>query len=499
MSFKKFGLSVAFLVTILLGLFLRLATLDKLTVFTPDEEYILYITQTLVKDFHIIWIGVSALGFDFYMGPGLEYFLLPFIALSKGDPIIWGVITSIAGILTASLLYWFGSKLFNKKVGLIATIIYSVSALLIYYDQQAYPTGVPLLSLLMLISIYQTKKSGKWWVVFGFLYGLVFHIHLSLVLILLVAVYWAATHKKTWNIKIIILSTLSFILVISPLIGFDYFHKFSNITAPIRVFQALKTNKKPSSIGVRISALGKSMSRIFYLNPGKSNTDEVLYPCNSVPNNNSTKMNPIITISIMSLVSLFVIRKTKNENKKLLLIFSTAFIVPFIFLSSVGSVEYYLLGFFPVLILIIASSIAGSGKPIRYLSYILLSLFIFYNMFVVFNASGDYGLKVKREIVNEVIERIGNKSYELQETGGPCQGSAGWGYLFSVYGRSPDKNTADKQFSWLVPIGDKAETSYKIVINETRWPINIEGYKDKLIKGGFTVYIFENSTSKPKK
>jgi len=492
--FKKIQISVPLFLIITGAFILRLATLSKLMVFTPDEEYILYITQTLVKHLHIIWIGVSALGFDFYMGPGLNYFLVPFIWAFKGDPIIWGIVTSILGIATCFLVYWIGGKLFSQKTGLIAAIIYGFSALLIYYDQQPYPTGVPFLSISMFISLYMTKYSKKWWILFSFLYGLVFHIHLSLVLIILIAIYWAITHRKTWDLKTLFFSLIAFLLVISPLIGFDYFHKFSNVTAPIRVVQAIGKSKNKFDLGNRLQALAKPISRIWYLDIGKSNSDEILYPCNTVLGNNATKIRWVIVLILVILVLLFLLKKDvwKDQGKRLLLLFSIPFLIPFIFLSSIGSVEYYLLGFFPIFILIIAYGITHLPKGLRFFSYVILFIFVIYNIATVFSASGSYGLITKKKIIKDVMGAIGDSTYSLSETGGPCQGNAGWGYLFSVFGRRPDNNIADKQFSWLLPIGNMSKTKYRVLINETRFSVEVSGYKYKLIEGGFTSYIFSN-------
>ncbi len=461
-------------------------------VFTPDEEYILYITQTLVRHLHIIWIGVSALGFDFYMGPGLNYFLVPFMWLFKGDPIVWGIITSVCGLVTIGLLYWFGSKIFDRKTGLITALIYGFSALIVFYDQQPYPTGVPLLSLLMLISIYQTRYCKKWWIVFAFLYGLVFHIHLSLALVLFVAIYWAVTHPKTWDIKTVIFSACAFLVVISPLIGFDYFHKFSNVTAPFRVIAAIHENKNNLNLSNRFIVLGKTVSKMFYLDPGKSNSDEILYPCNTLIPNNSTKLKlPIVLIvSVLGGVYLFEKQKKKDESKKLFLIYSLAFLMPFIFLSSIGSVEYYLLGLFPVFILMISCAAGYLYKNFKFFVCVLLILFAGYNFFVVINANGDYGLATKKKIVRDVMGVVGNSTFELSENGGACQGTAGWGYLFSVYGRAPDKNVTDKQFSWLIPIGDAKNTKYSVIINESRYPKNYKNFDYKFTEGGFTSFVF---------
>lgn len=491
MRLRNIRISVALLLIISIAAFLRLFTLNKLMVFAPDEEYILYITQTLVKHLHIIWIGVSALGFDFYLGPGFEYFLTPFIWLFKGDPIIWGIITSISGVATTYLIYWFGKKVFNRKTALIASLIYGTSALLVYYDQGPYPSGVPLLSVLLLISIYMTKYSKKWWIVFSFLYGIIFHIHLSLVLTIIVAVYWASTHRKSWNFNTILLSLVAFIFVMSPLIGFDYFHKLSNITAPIRVIQAMGKSKIKFDIGNRIGKIIKSTSRIFYLDVGKSNTDEILYPCNSVPGSNSTNLKwPIILIVVALLISYFRRKDIwKDEGKKLLLLFSLVFVIPFVFLSSIGPVEYYLLGFFPFFILMIANGIAILPKNFKLISCVIIFVFVIYNIYTVIGASGDYGLAIKKKMVNDVMRVVGSSSYSLLETGGPCQGTAGWGYLFSIFGRPPDNNIADRQFSWLLPIGNMSKTKYIVIINESRFPINIKKYQYKFTEGGFTAFL----------
>jgi hypothetical protein len=355
----------------------------------------------------------------------------------------------------------------------------------------------------MLFSLRQTKHSSWWWVVFSALYGLVFHIHLSMTLVLFVAIYWALTHKKTLNAKIIILSIIAFTIVISPLVGFDYFHKFTNITAPVRVIQAIGKTKNKFDPITRSESLLKAVSRIFYLQAGKSNTDEILYPCNAVRNNNSTKIFwPIVILLILLLCVGFKKKEFLNDtDKKLVIIYSFAYIIPFIFLPSIGAVEYYLLGFFPLMILITAYSITNLKKRSAKIAYLILILFIIQNILTVFLADTSFGIKTKKIMIEKIMDYIDGSTFELVETGGPCQGTAGWGYLFSIYGRSPDKNTADKQFSWLVPIGNDEETKYLVIINERRSGFDMTNTQTtkklkKLInQGGFTAYIFENQSS----
>lgn len=493
-SFLKKDRIIITLILLIAGI-VRLVPLEKLMIFSPDQSYILYIVQTIVKDFHIIWIGVSALGFDFYMGPGWIYFLYPFIAIFKNDPLLIGIISSSIGIIITWVIYWFGKKLYSSKVGLLAALFYGTSSLIIYYDQQPYPNAVPLLSLLMALSLYMSKKSKKWLYLFATSYGAVFHIHLSLVLVIFAGIYWVIKHKLL-DKKTFLISTIIFLVTISPLIVFDYFHKASNITAPIRVIQALDNNKTKLSISKKISSTIKVLSRLWYLDKGNSNIDEISYPCNTSNEAQTTQAKlPLIILSLTILISFFRGKDFwSNEKKNLLFILSLCFIVPYLILNSINAVEYYLLGFFPIFFILAAYFFTSFKKPLNYIIYILISLFVIYNVYTVFIASGEYGLRTKKIMVNKVMKAIDNATYELSEEGGVCQGAAGWRYMYITYGRRPIRSSEDKSFSWLWPDEiESGKAKYSVVMEERRKPKRAhEGYKTQITEGGFNAYIYEN-------
>lgn len=486
---------IILILILVVAIIVRLVPLEKLMVFSPDESYILYIVQTIVKDFHIIWIGVSALGFDFYMGPGWIYFLYPFVALFKNDPLVIGVISSLIGVITTWVIYWFGKKLFGIKVGLLAALFYGTSSLIVYYDQQPYPNAVPLLSLLMALSLYMSKKSKKWLYLFAASYGAVFHIHLSLVLIIFAGIYWVLRHKLL-DKKTFIISTIIFLITISPLIVFDYFHKASNITAPIRIIQTLNNNKAKPPLNKKLYSAVRVLSRLWYLDAGNSNIDEILYPCNTSNEAQTTQAKlPLIILGLTILIFFFRGKDLwSNEKKNLLFILSLCFIVPYLVLNSINAVEYYLLGFFPIFFIIAAYFFTSFKKPLNYIIYILISLFVIYNVYTVFVASDEYGLRAKKIMVNKVMQAIDNATYELSEEGGVCQGAAGWRYMYITYGKRPVRSSEDKSFSWLWPdeIGS-GKAKYSIVMEERRTPKRKhEGYKTLITEGGFNAYIYEN-------
>lgn len=473
---------------------IRLTTVDKLMPFTPDEEYLSYIAQTLIQNFHIIWIGVSALGFDFYMGPFWIYIIYPFLFLSKGDPLVLGFLASLLGVGATYLLYWLGRKLFNEKVGLMSSVLYAFSPLMIYYDQKPYPSGIPFLSLVLALSIYMTKYSNKWWLLFAFAYGMVFHIHLSLILIIFVAFYWGFLHRKLLNQQIILLALLVFTLTISPLIAFDYFHKASNITVPIRLLKSAQSHTNTLDFGSRFNVFFQSLGRVWYLPPYKESSEEIVYPC-TVKFSTASRSSLILSVLTLIMLLYFVIKKDtwKNEGKRLLILFCLPFLIPFTILPVISPVEYYLLGFFPLLFLIIASIVEEFRFPIKYLFYIAIILMIGFGIFTVTHAKGDYGLNTKRNLIQKVMMTIGDAPYNLSEEG-LCHKYEGWRYLFSTYGRRPESSSEDSNFAWLyLDEVSKKPTKYSVLMKETEAsvPVN-QNYKFLLEMGGFSAYIFEH-------
>lgn len=478
----------------LVAAILRFSTLSKLMVFTPDEEYLLYLAQTIVKDFHIIWIGVSALGFDLYMGPFWIYIISPLVLIFKGDPLVLGGLTSFLGILTIPLIYFLGKKIVNARVAITASLLYATSALIVFYDQQPYPPTVPFLSMLLALSLYMSKYKKWWWIIFAASYGMVFHIHLSLALIIVPAIYWGYLQRKSLDKKTVIFTVLAFILAVSPLIAFDYFHKGSNITTPIRIIQSHKFGV-PVSREVRFNNLLQTFGRLTFLNVGTSAGDEILYPCIKSKLTTSTRSNWIFILPALILFLLFLFKKSnwKNRGSRLLILLSLSFLLPFLFLNVINPIEYYLLGFFPLLFLMIGSVVESIKYPFKILAYFVVTLFVIHSIFTVFYASGDFGIDSKKQLISSTMHEVGNNPFEISEVG-ECHQYEGWRYLFTKYGRTPERSSEDPTFIWLYPTEvTKTPAKYSIVLKESRAPRSInKGYVKVLNSGGFSAYLYEH-------
>src|SRR3989339_911240 len=99
-----------------LSIFLRFYKTQDLFVFSGDEEHQLSISQTIVDNFHLEWVGVSSADTGFYLGPFWQYFGAFGLWIGGGN--LWWVslAASAIGVATGLLIYFIGKTLFNKQV-----------------------------------------------------------------------------------------------------------------------------------------------------------------------------------------------------------------------------------------------------------------------------------------------------------------------------------------------------------------------------------------------
>lgn len=486
-----------------LSICLRFYKTSDLFVFSGDEEHQLSIAQTIVKNFHIEWVGVSSADTGFYLGPFWEYFGAFWLFLSKGNPEIVAYIASFIGVVTTLLVYFTGRLLFGEIVGIIGGFLYSTLPLLAYYDRKFWnPALTSLTSLVLIFSLFKTKDSPKWWILVAFMYGMVFHVHLSLVPLGLVILYWFC--KKNYKVtrKLIFICILVFLLTVSPLIGFDYFHKFSNLQTPIRVINSVRNTPSRLDPFGNMKQLFISLGRLWYLSPFRSNSDEVLHSCS--PNFTNKRLHQVgittttsgnfflLSVFSFGLLAWFFLRPLtwKKENTKLLSLFLLTIIISYIFLPNVP-LEYYLLGIFP-LFLFLPAILLQSFKGFIKIGFLLFLLALSLSgIFTVLTATDQYGLSVKHKLIAKVASFVGEKKYELIAEG-LCHKYEGWRFLFNAYAKKPERSFSDSTLGWLYRDEiTKDKVDYKVLVSEARIADKIPGgYKAVISEGGFKAYIY---------
>jgi len=502
----KFNIPLILLIFVAtVALLVRLYKLNQVYVFGGDEEYQATYAMTLVTDFHPIWIGVNAGHTGMYLGPFWTYFTAFWLFLAKGSPSITAFIAVFIGVLACVILYLTTKELFNHKIGIISALLYALLPLIVYYDQKFWnPSLLPLLSILLFYSLYKTYDNSRWFLIFAFLYGMVFHIHLSLIPIGLIGIITLLINIKKIGLKYIILSLVIFVLVYSPLLVFDFNSGWSNVRSPFRLKQITSFDESSKiNPSFHAKALIDTLGRIWFLDSNVSSADEVLFACSRYStalalegSSYSERTYASLLASIISALAfiLFIFnRHIRDKRAKLLIIsYIVIFITSFLFFPG-GAFEYYLLGVIPFVLIIWASNSEYSNKLFSNLFYSVTAIILIFSFNTLLKNKNDFGLSNKIFLIEQVSGFIGDNKFELFESGG-CHTHEGWRYLFKYYGEAPGRSSAvDAKLGWLYPEEIyRGDLNYKVIVHEKRVPFRFtEDLVARFESGGFEAYIFE--------
>jgi len=456
-----------FLLVTIVIVFLRLWRVPELFNFTFSEEMQAVMAWEQVKNFHLIWIGVSAANINYYLGPGFTYLNAVLFFFSKGDPVILAYFSALLGLVTVASLFYIAQDLFSKKVALFSSVIYGCSTLINLHDRRFWnPTPIPFITLWFIYSLIKAKQDTRWYIVTAVLIGAIFHTHLSL-LVLLVPAFISIVQ----NIKRIKFSTLftmiaCYLLVTSPLIVFDFVHNFDNLLMPYRT---LVGEKKAELSGFSITntinhirELLSMLGRIWFIKFNTNPQDEVILESHF----NKTTGN--IILSLISVVSLgWFFLKSKTSEFKIFSIALLAIITAFVLYPSYNP-EYYLMSFITLMTIVIGYWLCSLPKP---MALVILGIFILVNLLTTITLSDKYGLMVRKRLVKQTMTAIKNQSFSL-ETEGILQSKqftyAGWRYLFKPYGKTPSQSNVDSVLSWIYPDEvSKTKPKLKVIVSDT--------------------------------
>lgn len=499
---KKHLSLLVVLVLISVSLFLRFHKLSEIYIFGFDEEYQATYAWSLVKDPHPIWIGVSASYIDYYMGPYFTYFSAILLAISKADPILTAYFAAIVGAATSVVIFFIGRYFFNFTTGLVAAFLHASLPLFVFYDQKYWnPMFTTLIALGIFVILNLVKKNKWWWLVFTIIVGIVLNTDLTPAPFLLVGIFYFIKDKFFNDIKLIFICILIFLLFYWPLIVFDINHNFSNLTAPFRLSEQSKKVSASFNPENKFGTIFDSLGRVWFLNPGTSNGDELNISCTSLSvkeefkfiDQYSERTNGLPIFSIISAILLIYFLKigllSKIPAYKILAIIIVVKL-SFYFIYQGGSFEYYILDFLTLFLFIPGILVNRLKLSYQYFLTPVIVLVIILGVNTVVNVSEKFGLGIKKQLISEVMLIVGDNKFSIDGEG-ICHNYEGWRYLFKIYGRVPDKSYTDKNFAWLYP--DEAiseDVEYEMVLSEDRLPSQRD-FSDylRISKGGYSAYI----------
>jgi hypothetical protein len=474
-AFKFKTINILFLVIIGFLIFIRFYRAADFFSFNFDEEYQSHLAFEQIKNFHLIWIGVSASNIGFYLGPGFTYLNAFLFKLTNGDPISLAYFAPLMGVLTGFSLYFVVKEIFNKKAAFLSMIFYLGSSLVNFYDRRFWnPLLIPFITIWLFYFLYKAQKDSRYFIGVSFLLAASLHVHLSLLVFWPIVLFYVIKNIKMISLKTWVLSIGIYLIIISPLIVFDLVHNFDNLRMPLRYIQ----NKNIAHLVVSIATVNNHLT--VWLN----SLSNYLYI--------TTAGNRLIALFSLIALGYLSYGAIKDRKKRFLLIMILSSVIFFILYPG-NPTEYYLLNFF--VLFPIALALFFEKVPVI-LTTLVVVLFITFNSLTVLNSGhAQFGLTVKKAAIEKVMMVVGDKSYALENYGRipfKYDSHGGWRYLFRIYGKKPVTSFADGSFGWIYRDEISNEKPfYRVVVSED---IEYKSLKKSVLRfknGAYYFYVFK--------
>lgn len=392
------------LLILIVGLGLRSYKPLELFMYSHDQDLAGWMVKDVVVNHHIRLIGQETSSHGIFIGPLYYYLEIPFYLLANMDPAGPLFLSIILGVLSIFSFYYVFLKIFNKRTGLIAALIYAVSTMIIFTDREVVPTTpVMLWSVWYFYSVWELfKGKQKFYLLIGILFGLVWNISLALAVLSPLVILAQILSKKRLNFKYLLFGVSAFFVLMLPFMAFEARHSFQQTKSLLLSFTTQKDYVPGTGTGFA------KLDRVLQL--VHTNTTNLYW-------NNKIAIKGELTFYALILLFVLLLYKRIMPIKMGLLMFlwQILYLIFFTF-NSINVSEYYLNGMNIVWIGILALAISASleNKNLKYLG--LAALFCF----VLINLSGFLGRKINRSGYLERKAIVNYIDNDAREHGYPC-------------------------------------------------------------------------------
>ncbi len=412
------------LLVLLVSIIMRFYRLKDFFPYTIDEEYLSQLAWTIARDFHVIWIGVSAGSTNFYLGPGYIYITAILLWIGKGNPLALAYWVSFVGVATVFSIWWIVKKTVFNQAGIIASALYGFSYFIALYDRHFWPPMVGITLLWMAYFLWKSLKDTRWFIPYFFLLGISLHLHVSLFVSFPIALLLIIKQRKNVRLGTVAASFASYVLAASPLIVFDFVHNFDNIRAPLVLLSHSSGNSLnlASRLSTILIVLGKTVD---------------------------SHVSTMVLGTILALFCSFGIYATHKKLPNFItLSLSIIGMLLVLFFVYPGRVEqYYLIGTFPFIAIFFAYVLSTfvPQKPL----FFLFSILLISNMYMLIFSKPLYNSYAQKEKVIAEIQKITKKGPVLLITKNPYVFDGGWHFLFTQAGIPVTEGSSSEMYSWI--------------------------------------------------
>jgi len=429
-------------VMILLGLiclFFGFFRINEKCGFEWDQEDDAVKVMNMIQQKKPVLIGPRVANANgFFVGPYHYYFLLPFYMATKGDPIAGAIAAIVVSIITSITGYLVSEKLYGKKVGLIAGIIWTTMTNIVSWNVM-YTSFFGIIGYFLCLKVINSKPRSFLWLML--IYGLATTSHLVPISMgLPVVVAWFLADKKP-KIKQLFLGIGLFILPFIPIIIFDLRHDFLNFR---KIGEFLFLNKNNGEINpwwLFLRSFWRGLNNIFSWD---------IYS------------QKILIFFSNLLVLLIIIREVWQFKIKQKILTVVWIMTPLIILGFYrGNIPEYYYG---LALSILPIFLGRFISKLKIIMIILILLVLTGVRFLKIEQNRPFiSLCDKRKMVEYLVNQKDDEFFNISYDLGPGMGT-GYNYLFRFYGKEPETSEKGHLYT-IVLIKDVNESEILVKSN----------------------------------
>lgn len=446
-----------FLALILIGaFFLRIVNIGNNMPFIGDQGWFYLSARNMLINGQIPLVGIASSHPWLHQGPLWTYMLVGVFWLLGFNPLNGAYLTIILDILSVLMVYVIGSEMFSKRIGLISTLLYTTSPLVVIHSRTPYHTSpIPLFALLFIYALYKWIKGNNIYFPLSILFlAILYNLELAtstLWVVLIAVLLYGIWKKKRWvkklfNKKILMYSIVAFLIPMLPFLIYDFNHNFpQTLKFTIWIgYRILKFFGLPNIYG-EIDLINMNSMVVFSFN---------FYQNLIFPVNNLVAFVILIFSAIILFINLFK-RKMQEVGFTLLALWILISIAGF-FVNKTPS-EAYLPILFSALIFLVAFSFDKiiKIKPFFIPMTLLIAFIAIANSyFIISSEYSEKGLSFynRLAIAKEIIKKAMGRNYNIVGIGDGSQFESftmNYEYLTWWIGHGPVKSPEKLKFTIL--------------------------------------------------
>lgn len=432
-NFPKLSTGTILVLLFILALAVRFLHFPDNIYFGFDQARDAYEAQNIYKNFDLKVVGPPTADPNLFHGPLYWYLIGPIYLLGGGDPAFPAGFLRIYNALGVFLIFWLGKTLFNKKVGLIASLLYIFSFEQTQYAIYFHHPSLAVLTIMLFyggLSLAIFKKDWRGIPLSLVGYGLSIQAEFQLpylgIILILLFVIFRKSLLPLLDRRRVLISLFVFLVTISTFILAEV--KFGARTIKGILGIMSRAGDDGGDFGFALSTYFKRL--VLQIHDNIFGHD---------------LLAPIILFFLVGTAIVFVVTR-KGERHKILFLLIWIFSTSILTIFGPPTLYYTNVGISPAVLLLASFFISRLPAKVLWAKAIVLVAIILSSLSlikeqnprgVISDIQVQEGILLGREkeVVDFIYESAHGKPIVVSALTMPLKISTTWAYLFNWYGK----------------------------------------------------------------